>query len=306
MPAGLAVSVAAFEEHLTVGSTRSVHTVRAYVGDVVDLLGHAARLGAVRPDDVDLAVLRSWLAKQRALGAARATLARRSSAARVWSAYCLRAGLRADDPGVRLASPSAHRGLPAVLSAQEAVRLLSPQPAGAGDESPGAQALAARDSALLEVLYATGARVSEVCGLDLADVDAERRLLRVFGKGAKERAVPFGVPAERALRDWLQRGRPRLATEASGAALFLGARGRRLDPRAVRTLVHSRARAAGVPDLSPHGLRHSAATHLVEGGADLRSVQEMLGHATLATTQIYTHVTAERLRSTYAQAHPRA
>ncbi|HEY5334741.1 MAG TPA: tyrosine-type recombinase/integrase, partial [Mycobacteriales bacterium] len=132
------------------------------------------------------------------------------------------------------------------------------------------------------------------------------RLLRVFGKGAKERSVPFGVPAERALRAWLARGRPLLITAASGPALFVGARGRRLDPRTLRTLVHARARQAGVPDVSPHGLRHSAATHLVEGGADLRSVQELLGHATLATTQIYTHVTAERLRTTYAQAHPRA
>ena len=306
LPSALAAAVTAFEEHLAVASGRSVHTVRAYVGDVVDLLDHAARLGADAPDEVDLAVLRSWLAKQRTLGAARATLARRASAARVWSAYCQGTGLRVDDPGARLASPAARRGLPAVLSAEQAGQLLSPQPAAATDRSPRTQALADRDAALLEVLYATGARVSEVCGLDLVDVDGERRLLRVFGKGAKERSVPFGVPAERALRVWLARGRPQLITAASGSALFVGARGRRLDPRTLRTLVHARARQAGVPDVSPHGLRHSAATHLVEGGADLRSVQELLGHATLATTQIYTHVTAERLRTTYAQAHPRA
>lgn len=306
LPPPLAATVAAFEEHLTTATGRSAHTVRAYVGDVVDLLDHAARLGAALPDDVDLSVLRSWLAKQRSLGAARATLARRASAARMWSAYCQRTGLRVDDPGARLASPAARRGLPAVLSAGQAQRLLAPEPVDADPGSPRARALADRDAALLELLYATGARVSEVCGLDLGDVDAERRLVRVFGKGAKERAVPFGIPAERALRGWLARGRPVLSTPASGSALFVGARGRRLDPRTVRTLVHARARAAGVPDISPHGLRHSAATHLVEGGADLRSVQEMLGHATLATTQIYTHVTAERLRTTYAQAHPRA
>ncbi|HEX7354745.1 MAG TPA: tyrosine recombinase XerC [Mycobacteriales bacterium] len=304
MPVALASSVGGFEQHLSAATGRSAHTVRAYVGDVVSLLDHAARLGATTPDDVDLVVLRSWLAKQRTLGAARTTLARRASAARVWSAYCQRAGLRADDPAVRLASPSARRGLPAVLSADQALRLL--RPADEEPVSPRAAALACRDTALLEVLYATGARVSEICGLDLPDVDGERRLLRVFGKGAKERSVPFGVPAEQALRAWLARGRPELVTARSDTALFLGARGGRLDPRAVRGLVHARARDAGVPDVSPHGLRHSAATHLVEGGADLRSVQELLGHATLATTQIYTHVTAERLRSAYAQAHPRA
>jgi integrase/recombinase XerC len=306
LPPSLAATVVAFEEHLSTATARSVHTVRAYVGDVVDLLDHAARLGARTPDEVELAVLRSWLAKQRSLGAARATLARRASAARMWSAYCQHTGLRLDDPGLRLASPAARRGLPAVLSASQAERLLASESGADVPDGPRSRALADRDGALLELLYATGARVSEICGLDLGDVDAERRLVRVFGKGAKERAVPFGIPAERALHGWISRGRPLLTTADSGSALFLGARGRRLDPRTLRTLVHTRARAAGIPDISPHALRHSAATHLVEGGADLRSVQELLGHATLATTQIYTHVTAERLRSTYAQAHPRA
>jgi integrase/recombinase XerC len=164
-----------------------------------------------------------------------------------------------------------------------------------------------RDRVALELLYATGVRVGELCGLDLDDVDTARRVVRVLGKGRKERVVPYGVPAQRALDAWLTSGRPRWAGAASGAALLLGARGGRVDPRTVRALVHSRLAAVpGAPDLGPHGLRHSAATHLLEGGADLRSVQELLGHATLATTQIYTHVSIERLRTSYERAHPRA
>jgi integrase/recombinase XerC len=161
--------------------------------------------------------------------------------------------------------------------------------------------------AVLELLYATGIRVGELCGLDVDDLDHERRVVRVLGKGRKERTVPYGGPAERALDTWLRHGRPELATAASGPALFLGARGGRLDQRAVRSMVHARlADVPGAPDLGPHGLRHTAATHLLEGGADLRSVQELLGHASLATTQVYTHVTTDRLRQAFRQAHPRA
>jgi integrase/recombinase XerC len=175
--------------------------------------------------------------------------------------------------------------------------------AAAGAEEP----IGLRDSVVLELLYASGIRVSELVGLDVDDVDRSRRLLRVLGKGRKERSVPYGVPAERSLDAWLTRGRPALATADSGPALLLGARGRRLDPREARRVVHSAtAGTPGAPDIGPHGLRHSAATHVLEGGADLRSVQELLGHASLATTQIYTHVTVERLRAVHAQAHPRA
>jgi integrase/recombinase XerC len=163
-----------------------------------------------------------------------------------------------------------------------------------------------RDLAIMELLYATGIRVGELCALDLDEVDRSRRVVRVFGKGRKERSVPYGVPAAAALDTWLQTARPKLVQPGSGPALFLGARGGRIDQRTVRRLVHARIDAVDAPDLSPHGLRHTAATHLLEGGADLRSVQEMLGHSSLATTQIYTHVSAERLRRAYEQAHPRA
>jgi integrase/recombinase XerC len=167
--------------------------------------------------------------------------------------------------------------------------------------------IAVRDQAILELLYATGVRVSELCGLDLGDVDYERSLIRVIGKGSKERAVPMGRPALAAVCAWLADGRDHLRVPGSGTALFLGVRGRRIDPRIVRKVVHARvAQVEGAPDLGPHGLRHSAATHLLEGGADLRSVQELLGHARLATTQVYTHVSVERLVRTYERAHPRA
>ena len=159
----------------------------------------------------------------------------------------------------------------------------------------------------MELLYAAALRVSELCGMDLGDLDEERGTVRVLGKGSKERAVPVGQPAARAVRDWLRHGRPVLATTRSGSALFLGARGGRLDPRTARRAVHEAIAAMpAVPDIGPHGLRHSAATHLLEGGADLRSVQEYLGHAALSSTQIYTHVSVERLLAAYRQAHPRA
>lgn len=306
LPSELVASLDVFEHHLAREQARSAHTVRAYVGDVTTLLEHAMRMGCRTPGAVDLAVMRSWLARQRSSGATRSTLARRASAARCWSALCHARGLRADDPGALLVSPAAQPGLPQVLTAAQASTLLaepSVPPSSAGKVG----ALARRDTAMLELLYASGVRVGELCGLDLVDLDEGRRLLRVMGKGSKERAVPFGAPAEAAVRGWLSAaGRARLVCATSGAALFLGARGGRVDPRTVRHVVHARARAAGLPDTGPHGLRHSAATHLLEGGADLRAVQELLGHATLATTQIYTHVSAERLRAIYERAHPRA
>jgi integrase/recombinase XerC len=277
--------------------------VRAYRGDVLTLLEHARRMGRAGVEDLDLGVLRSWLAGQATRGMARATLARRAAAARAFTAWAHRQGRLATDPGTLLATPRTGRSLPGVLRQDEAGALLDVAGLAADDESP----TGLRDLAVLEVLYASGIRVGELCGLDVDDVDRGRRVLRVLGKGSKERTVPVGAPALRAVDRWLADGRVALVTPASGPALFLGARGRRVDPRTVRRSVHALlAHVPGAPDLGPHGLRHSAATHLLEGGADLRSVQEMLGHATLATTQIYTHVSVERLKATYDQAHPRA
>lgn len=256
-------------------------------------------LGPVLLGAVDIAVLREWLAGQYAAGLSRATLARRTACARTFTAFCHRRGWLAHDPGLLLGSAKAGRSLPAVLDQEQAQAALEVS----GDGEP----KELRDQAIMELLYATGIRVSELCGLDSDDVDRDRRVVRVMGKGRKERSVPFGVPALRAIDLWCVHGRPLWIREGTGAALFLGARGGRIDAGTVRRVVHARLRAVdGAPDLGPHGLRHSAATHLLEGGADLRSVQEMLGHASLNTTQIYTHVSIERLRTAYRQAHPRA
>ncbi|HEX3792715.1 MAG TPA: tyrosine recombinase XerC [Pseudonocardiaceae bacterium] len=254
-------------------------------------------------DDLDLAVLRSWLAELRASGASRSTLARRAASARTFTAWAAHTGRLAVDPGPRLAAPRPHRALPAVLRADQAAAALAAAESGAEEGDP----IALRDQAMLELLYATGIRVSELCGLDVDDLDYSRRVIRVFGKGRRERVVPFGIPAERAVRHWQESGRSRLASGRSSAALFLGARGGRVDPRSVRRVVHDAVGAVpGAADMGPHGLRHSAATHLLEGGADLRSVQELLGHATLATTQLYTHVTVERLKAIHDRTHPRS
>jgi integrase/recombinase XerC len=303
LPLELDVALDRFGRHLQHERSLSAHTVRAYRADVASLLSHARRMRLERLDDLQLAMLRSWLARQHSSGGARSSVARRAAAARAFTRWAHRRGLMTHDPGALLASPKGQRTLPAVLSQHEAARLLDVAASVADDGS----AVGLRDRAVLELLYATGIRVGELTGLDVDDIDDDRRVVRVVGKGDKERRVPLGVPAARAVSVWRRDGRPVLLTARSGPALFLGARGGRLDQRAVRTLVHRRiAEVPGAPDVGPHGLRHSAATHLLEGGADLRSVQEILGHASLSTTQIYTHVSVERLRTTFEQAHPRA
>jgi integrase/recombinase XerC len=293
-----------FAEHLALERGRSAHTQRAYLGDLrslfefVDSRAPGAGLAAL-----SLPVLRSWLATLAAGGAARTTLARRTSAVKTFTAWASRRGLMATDPAVRLQVPKGRRTLPSVLRQDQALSAMDAAKSGAAEGDP--QAL--RDLLIVELLYATGIRVSELCGLDVDDVDMGRRLLRVLGKGNKQRTTPFGEPAQDALRAWLTDGRPALATADSPPALLLGLRGRRLDARQARTVVHQTVSAVdGAPDMGPHGLRHSAATHLLEGGADLRIVQELLGHSTLATTQLYTHVTVARLRAVHDQAHPRA
>ncbi|BCI52662.1 tyrosine recombinase XerC [Mycolicibacterium litorale] len=293
-----------FDQYLALERGRSDHTRRAYLGDLRSLVAFVdERTPGAGLTALTLPLLRSWLSAQAAAGTARTTLARRTSAVKTFTAWAVRRGLMASDPAVRLQMPKARRTLPSVLRQDQARDALDAAKSGAQQGDP----LALRDRLIVEMLYATGIRVSELCGLDVDDVDTSRRLVRVLGKGDKQRTVPFGEPADQALRAWLTAGRPALATAESGPALLLGARGRRLDPRQARTVVHQTVGAVdGAPDIGPHGLRHSAATHLLEGGADLRIVQELLGHSTLATTQLYTHVTVARLRAVHDQAHPRA
>ena len=297
--------LARYERHLRLERGLSEHTVRAYLGDVVSLLWQwyetappGSNLGGL-----DIAMLRGWLARQREEGAGRATLSRRTAAARVFTEWAHRHGILDADAGARLVAPRPRRALPSVLRAEQAADMLSASESGAAERDP----VAIRDHAVLELLYATGVRVAELCGLDVADVELDRQVVRVLGKGSRERTVPFGRPAARAVTAWLEQGRASLVAPEAGQALFVGVRGRRLGARAVRKLVHGAVGSVpGAADMGPHGLRHSAATHLLEGGADLRSVQEQLGHATLATTQLYTHVTVERLKAIHDRSHPRA
>lgn len=304
LPEDLEALLSEYGRHLRLGRNRSPHTVRAYLGDARSLLAHLVRPASdASVWELDAGVLRSWLAEHAERGAARTTLARRASSARTFTAWLARTGRLAVDPGPRLGTPTAHRILPAVLGRHQTAQVMAAAESGAAQQDP----MALRDRLIVELLYATGIRVSELCGLDIDDIDRERRLVRVLGKGNRERSAPFGVPADEAVEGWLRYGRPLFATVESGRALLLGRRGRRLDPRQARTVVHDVVAAVpDAPDMGPHGLRHTAATHLLEGGADLRVVQELLGHASMATTQLYTHVSIDRLRKVHDRAHPRA
>jgi integrase/recombinase XerC len=303
--------IAAFEETLRHERGYSDNTVRAYGSDLLHLVRFASGSPVdAAPVDADavlssvtLADLRSWLAAMAESGLSRTTLARRGAAARTFFAWATDAGLVVTNPAARLASARPAQSLPIVLSPADMVALLGAAEVAADGGDP----LAMRDWAAAEMLYATGMRVGELAGVDVDDVDLDERLVRVMGKGAKERVVPFGIPAARAAKVWLERGRPALVPATGETPAFLlGRRGKRANQRQIREGVHRLAARAGVGDVAPHALRHTAATHLVTGGSDLRSVQEVLGHASLATTQRYTHVTAERLRASYELAHPRA
>ncbi|GAA1970428.1 tyrosine recombinase XerC [Isoptericola halotolerans] len=306
LPPSLADAVNGFTRHLAAQKGHSAHTRRAYRADVTGLLRHAMRHGTTELGAVDLGVLRSWLGTQADRGLSRATLARRSAAARAFLRWAHREGLIVSDPSVRLANPRVARTLPTVLSEDAAARLLDTARRQVDEAEPGGRAVALRVWAAAELLYGSGVRVGELVACDVRDVDVGERLLRVLGKGGKERVVPFGVPAARAVTAWLAGGRPDLDRADSPPALFLGDRGGRWGQRQARESVHRLAAAAGVDDVAPHALRHSAATHLLAGGSDLRSVQEVLGHADLGTTQRYTHVDAERLQQVFRQAFPRA
>jgi integrase/recombinase XerC len=293
-----------FQRHLEIERNLSVHTVRAYVGDLQSLINHLEAMGKSDIATLDMALIRSWLANQQVKGGARTTMSRRAVSIRLFTKWAFKHNYLTSDVGANLATPKAHRTLPEVLDAAS-TGIAMDALAARVDEGEGPIAL--RDRAMVEVLYASGARVAELCGLDLEDIDYERQTIRVFGKGSKERTIPIGNPAMRALKAWLADGRPLLMKELSEKCVFIGARGKRIDQRAVRTVVYNALSALeGFERMGPHALRHSAATHLLEGGADLRTVQEILGHASLATTQIYTHVSTERLQAAFKQAHPRA
>lgn len=294
----------AYSHYLTAEKALSVHTVRAYLGDFDSFIEHLGRNGVSEIADINLPLIRSWLATQQVRGGARTTLSRRAVSVRLFTKWATKRGYMATDVGATLATPKPHRTLPGVLTQGDAVTALDSMATRAAEfDTP----TSIRDVAIVELLYATGARVSEVCGLDLEDLDFHRNTIRVLGKGNKERMIPMGAPAVKALNTYINNARPQLVNDKSARALFLGARGKRIDQRAVRTIVYEALSALeGVERMGPHALRHSAATHLLEGGADLRTVQEILGHSSLATTQIYTHVSTERLRAAFKQAHPRA
>jgi integrase/recombinase XerC len=278
---------AAFAQHLRTERNLATHSIRAYLGDVASLIAHLQLLGVANISDLQISHIRSWLANMQVKGGARTTLSRRAVSIRLFTKWLQKSGLTEKDVAVMLATPKAHRTLPEVLDIPNAKLAMEALAVRAGEEET---PVALRDCAMVEVLYASGARVAELCGLDKRDVDYERQTIRVLGKGDKERTIPIGNPAMRALSAWLTEGR-----------------GKRIDQRMVRTVVYLALGALeGSQRMGPHALRHSAATHLLEGGADLRTVQEILGHASLATTQIYTHVSTERLQKAFKQAHPRA
>ena len=293
-----------YAHHLTKERSLSEHTTRAYLGDLTSFFDNLELQKVDDLSEVTIAHIRSWLATQQVKGGARTTLSRRAVSIRLFTKWATKKGFLAKDIGLTLATPKGHRTLPEVLSISDATVAMDSLATRVAEEE---STTSIRDCAILEVLYASGARVSELCGLDLDDIDYQRNTILVLGKGNKERTIPLGNPAMKALNNWIKNARSEMANSASGEAVFLGVRGKRIDQRTVRTVVYEALEALeGAQRLGPHALRHSAATHLLEGGADLRTVQEILGHASLATTQIYTHVSTERLQKAFKQAHPRA
>ena len=297
-----AALVTQYEEHLALVRNLSSNSIRGYVTDLESFLKHMEKLGIVEFNQLEIEHIRSWLANLQSTGVARSTLTRRIVSIRAFTNWAAANGWLTSDLGANLAIPKPHRVLPEVLNVDEAATVIKSLEVKVAEEPT---ALNYRDLAILEVLYGSGIRVSELCGLDLGDIDDSRNTLNVIGKANKQRVVPIGIPAINALSNYLKIGRGEFANQLSESAVFLGARGKRIDQRTVRQVVYEAMKSVGAT-MGPHGLRHSAATHLLEGGADLRTVQEILGHASLATTQIYTHVSPERLQSAYKQAHPRA
>lgn len=276
-------------------------TVVAYRSDLDAYVEWATRAGLTDPAAVDRRGLRRYLAYLATRGFARRTIARRAASLRRYFAWLRRRGLVATDPAAGLSAPKGEARLPRVLRPDELRAMLSPADSSSADDRAGA--LHARDDAVVELLYGSGVRVAELVGLDVADVELGRARMSVRGKGSKTRLVPLSEPAVAALDGWLRTGRHHLVVADTPApAVFLNQRGKRLTARDVRRIVDRRAAAP----THPHALRHTFATHLLDGGADLRVVQELLGHADLSTTQRYTHVSKERLRQVFDQTHPRA
>lgn len=298
------VAIAGYARHLASDRGFSEHTLRAYRGDLVDLAEFAELTGADDVTAIDLELLRDWLWRGSGSGLAASTLGRHAAAVRGFTKWLVATGALAADPGARLKAPRPDQHLPRVLTRSQMDGIFDGLAALAATGDP----VAVRDLAIVELLYASAIRVSELAGLKLGDLDRARLTLRVLGKGNKERIVPYGIPAARALDEYVTRARPELlATNVDTGRMFLGARGGPITTRTVYELVASLLRELpGSGPSGPHALRHTAATHLLDGGADLRAVQELLGHASLSTTQIYTHVSAERLKQSYATAHPRA
>ncbi len=302
----------AFETFLKANRGLSENTRKAYRSDLVECMEVLERLGCETLGDVHTDDLRIWMSES-SKRHARSSMARKTVAVRVFFSWAYEHGIIDSDPAAMLMTPKIPDTLPAVLNESQAEQLMNHEDgkresddSQSQEEAPKQRAARMRDKAMLELLYATGMRVAELVGLDVNDLTFSNRTVKVTGKGNKQRVIPFGAPAEKALRLWLEQGRPMLCKSKSSEALFLGNRGGRIDQRVVRRIVHEHARNAGVPDISPHALRHSAATHMLDGGADLREVQELLGHSSLKTTQRYTHVSIEQLKSRYGQAFPRA
>ena len=284
----------------------SEHTLRAYVSDLRAFIVYC-QVDELSTENirsvVTLRAIRAWLASLVQQGKSRSTISRRTASIRSFTAWAYRRGYLDSDPGLLVTSARGDQKLPQVQPPSDTAELLSYAATRTREENSPA---AIRDWAILETIYATGIRVSEVCSLDTTSIDQQGMTLRVIGKGNKERVVPFTRACLSALQAWLSHGRPSLAIPEAGRALFVGDKGRRIDPRVIRSMIHRMCAQAGVRDLAPHALRHTAATHILAGGADLRAVQEMLGHSSLQTTQRYTHVDAQRLSAIYKQAHPRA
>ncbi|MEO6116908.1 MAG: tyrosine recombinase XerC [Pseudolysinimonas sp.] len=318
----LRAAIEAFARHLTVDRGFSEHTVRAYRGDLSDLAGFVEEralaasdaddpvgVGAVDAVDVrelDLETLRDWLWRGSNAGLAKSSLSRHSASVRGFTRWLVTTGEVSADAAARLKAPRPEQHLPRVLTRGQMTGIFE----GLAARSEGGDPAALRDQAIVELLYASAMRVSELTGLRVGDIDRSRLTARVLGKGGKERVVPFGVPAAHAVDRYLAEARPGLrggSDSADPGVLFLNSRGAAMNTRSVYELVAGLLNELpGSGPSGPHALRHTAATHLLDGGADLRAVQEILGHASLSTTQIYTHVSAERLKQSYAAAHPRA